>query len=608
MYKFNNSLAVFALIVSAVCTGAIALAPSAVAQQFSEWSTPINLNGLPGQITPINGPFNDQHPGISKDGLSLYFSSDRPGGCGGSGDLDIWASQRDSLDSPWKQPFNLDAARIAAGLPCVINSSGRDLAPNLTPDGHFLFFHSFRSSDNCGGGDIYYAYRENPHDDLGWEPPRNLNRFGRDPNEPLVCGPIGSTDFVNTPNTDAGPSYFQDELTGATVLYFTRSDQPTTVGDFDIYTANLRRDGIWGTIVRDNELSSTPYRDTRTAIRHDGLEIFISSERPGGVGGDTRDLWVSTRSTTNDPWGIPLNLGPGINTSAFEGGPALSFDGKTLYFYSDRPGGSGKNDLYVSTRAEITHIDDPQFFVRQHYHDFLNREPDQPGLDFWTHEITDCGPDARCVEIKKINVSAAFFLSIEFQQTGFLVYRMYKAAYGDLQNARVPIKFNEFLPDAREVSHGVVVGQTGWEIVLENNKQAFSDEFVNRARFTSAYPQSMAPAEFVDKLNANAGNRLSQTERDHLVSDLEAGAKTRAGVLRAVAENEQLTQQEFNRAFVLMEYFGYLRRNPNDAPDSNFDGYNFWLNKLNSFNGNFVQAEMVKAFITSAEYRNRFGS
>ena len=84
MYKFNNSLAVFALIVFAVCTGAIALAPSAVAQQFSEWSTPINLNGLPGQITPINGPFNDQHPGISKDGLTLYFSSDRPGGCGGS--------------------------------------------------------------------------------------------------------------------------------------------------------------------------------------------------------------------------------------------------------------------------------------------------------------------------------------------------------------------------------------------------------------------------------------------------------------------------------------------------------------------------------------------
>src|SRR6266566_805446 len=265
MYKFNNSLAVFAFVISAVFIGAMALGPSAGAQQLSEWSAPINLNALPGQVAPINGPSNDQHSAISKDGLTLYFSSDRPGGCG---DFDTWVSQRDSLDSPWKQPFNLDAARIAAGLPCVINSKARDLAPNLTPDGHFLFFHSFRSSDNCGGGDIYYTSRENPQDDLGWEPPRNLNRFGRDPNEPLVCGPIGSSDFVNTPNTDAGPSYFQDELTGgATVLYFTRSDQSTQSGDFDIYTATLSTDRIWGKIVRDNELSSTPDRDTRTAIR-----------------------------------------------------------------------------------------------------------------------------------------------------------------------------------------------------------------------------------------------------------------------------------------------------------------------------------------------------
>ena len=67
-----------------------------------------------------------------------------------------------------------------------------------------------------------------------------------------------------------------------------------------------------------------------------------------------------------------------------------------------------------------------------------------------------------------------------------------------------------------------------------------------------------------------------------------------------------MVQQEFNRAFVLMQYFGYLRRNPNDAPDTNFDGYNFWLNKLNQFNGDFVQAEMVRAFIDSSEYRRRF--
>jgi len=171
----------------------------------------------------------------------------------------------------------------------------------------------------------------------------------------------------------------------------------------------------------------------------------------------------------------------------------------------------------------------------------------------------------------------------------------------------VPVKFNDFLADTQEIGHGVVVLQPSWETVLENNKQAFSDEFVNRSRFMSAYPSSMTGADFVDKLNSNAGNPLSQMERDHLVSDLTTGMKTRAQVLRAVAENQNLFDAEFNRAFVLMQYFGYLRRDPNAGPETDFSGYNFWLNKLNAFNGDFASAEMVKAFISSSEYRQRFG-
>jgi hypothetical protein len=99
-----------------------------------------------------------------------------------------------------------------------------------------------------------------------------------------------------------------------------------------------------------------------------------------------------------------------------------------------------------------------------------------------------------------------------------------------------------------------------------------------------------------------------QEERDALVADLKSGAKTRAQVLRAVAEHANVVRREFNQAFVLMQYFGYLRRNPDDAPEPglNFNGYNFWLGKLNEFNGNYINAEMVKAFITSDEYRNRF--
>jgi hypothetical protein len=261
--------------------------------------------------------------------------------------------------------------------------------------------------------------------------------------------------------------------------------------------------------------------------------------------------------------------------------------------------------------------DDPQTFVCQHYHDFLNRQPDASGLAFWTNEITSCGADAQCIEIKRINVSAAFFLSIEFQQTGYLVERLYKTAYGDNSGTSaingthqlpVPIvRLSEFLLDTQQIGQGVIVNQGNWEQTLENNKQAFAAEFAQRARFLAAFPSSMTAAEFVDALNRNAGSPLSQSERDQLVNDLSTNARTRAQVLRAVAEDPDLSLAEFNRAFVLMQYFGYLRRNPNDPPDPDYSGFDFWLAKMNQFNGNFESAEMVKAFLTSTEYRQRFG-
>ena len=262
-------------------------------------------------------------------------------------------------------------------------------------------------------------------------------------------------------------------------------------------------------------------------------------------------------------------------------------------------------------------IDDARNFVLQHYHDFLNREPDAAGWDFWTNQITSCGTDAQCNEVKRINVSAAFYLAIEFQETGYLVERIYKTAYGDAvgtstfngaHQLSVPVvRLNEFLADTRGIGEGVIVNQPGWEQVLENNKQAFTSEFVQRSRFTSAFPAFMTPAQFVDTLNTNAGNPLSQSERDQLVNSLTSAAITRAQVLRTVAEDPDLKSTELNRAFVLMQYFGYLRRNPNDPQDSDYTGYDFWLTKLNQFNGNFVNAEMVKAFIISDEYRQRFG-
>jgi hypothetical protein len=246
----------------------------------------------------------------------------------------------------------------------------------------------------------------------------------------------------------------------------------------------------------------------------------------------------------------------------------------------------------------------PTFFARQHYSDFLNREPDAAGLNFWVDQTGFCGnPD---LQVCRINVSAAFFLSIEYQETGFLVHRAHKAAFGNLPGAPVPITLLDFLAGSRRIGDGVQVGVGNWQQQLEANKIAYFEEFVTGEQFAVRYGE-MSNAQYVDALNMNAGGALSQSERDTLVNGLNAGTITRARVLRSVAEDADFAQAERNRAFVLSQYFGYLRRDPDAAPDTNFDGYNFWLAKLNQFNGNFIDAEMVKAFITSSEYADRFG-
>ncbi len=258
--------------------------------------------------------------------------------------------------------------------------------------------------------------------------------------------------------------------------------------------------------------------------------------------------------------------------------------------------------------ATINPLDDARFFVVQHYYDFLNRVPDEPGLNFWTQQITQCGAVPECIEVRRIGVSASFFLSIEFQETGYLAYRIHKAAFGNLSGKPVPVRLRDFLADSQAIGRDVQVRVGEWERQLEDNKNAFTAEFVTRTQFVSLYPQMMTPAAFVDALNMNAGGALSQVERDALVADLTSGVKTRAQVLRAVAEDADFAQAERNKAFVLAQYFGYLRRNPDDLPDSNFDGYNFWLDKLNRFNGDFIRAELVTAFISSIEYRERYGT
>ena len=266
--------------------------------------------------------------------------------------------------------------------------------------------------------------------------------------------------------------------------------------------------------------------------------------------------------------------------------------------------------------------DQDAFFVAQNYLDFLTRQPDESGWSFWTNQITSCGTDEQCLEARRISVSASFFLSIEFQNNGFLVERLYKIAYGDsLGNSTfgaahqlaVPVvRFNEFLQGTQEIGKDVVVLQPGWEEALQYNKQVFAGEFVETPRFIAAFPTTMAPADFVDKLNQNGGNMLSPSERTSAIALFggaadSSNATARAQVVLQVAEDPDLSNAEFTRAFVMAEYFGYLRRNPNDAPDLDYTGYDFWLTKLNQFHGNYIASEMVKAFTTSTEYQQRFG-
>jgi hypothetical protein len=159
--------------------------------------------------------------------------------------------------------------------------------------------------------------------------------------------------------------------------------------------------------------------------------------------------------------------------------------------------------------------------------------------------------------------------------------------------------YSEFVPDSQTVGLNVVVGRTGWEALLEANKQAFVNAWVQRPAFVNMYG-SMSNDVYVDTLISHTGVNFTTNERNALVNSLVNQTATRASVLRQIAEDPRFVSLKFNETFVMMEYFGYLRRDPDAG------GYAFWLNKLNQFNGNFEQAEMVKAFIVSGEYRDRF--
>ncbi|MGB9179434.1 MAG: FG-GAP-like repeat-containing protein [Pyrinomonadaceae bacterium] len=237
-------------------------------------------------------------------------------------------------------------------------------------------------------------------------------------------------------------------------------------------------------------------------------------------------------------------------------------------------------------------LDTSEYFVRQQYIDFLEREPDAGGFAYWSSQFDLCGNDASCLRQTRINVSAAFFIEAEFQQTGSFIYRLYKAGLGRRLN------YAEFNRDRAQIIGGAQ---------LDQQRAAFVNAFVERADFQQRYADAQTAETFVERLIASVWDASAVdlgAERSILLAQYHAGAnvnESRAIVLHSVVEDGQLKRAEYDKSFVLMQYYGYLRRDVDEG------GYQFWLNVLDNREPNNYRG-MVCSFITSAEYQQRFSS
>ncbi|MBV9924927.1 MAG: SBBP repeat-containing protein [Acidobacteria bacterium] len=456
------------------------------------------------------------------------------------------------------------------------------------------------------------------------------------PSDPLQAGLNGPSDAYVIKLNPAGQALFSTTIGGSSYEYgadieagpggavylfgYTSSDDFPTVNAFRESQSPGFYDPVYGGFLA--KLSDVPPPGQTGRVHFDSQTYSVSeSGRTAQVGvvrsGDlSQEVSVdystsaegkaSERSDFTTARGT-LRFAPGetlksFNVSVTDDRTVEGDEWLTLSLHNlrgpavlDAPASARLNILDDDEHPGTTNpVDASQFFVRQHYLDFLGREPDADGLAFWTNEIEKCGADAQCREVKRVNVSAAFFLSIEFQEIGFLVERFHTLAFAE----HVP--YRSFVKEAREVGEGVVVGQGEWQKRLEANRRAYAEAFTQRADFRAEFPESLTAAQYVERLNARASGALSTSEFAALVAGLEAGTETRGSVLLKVADDPDFRRREFAPAFVLMQYLGYLRRDPDEY------GFQFWLNKLNQFGGDFQKAEMVKAFISSDEYRWRF--
>lgn len=279
--------------------------------------TPTNLGPM------VNSSARDEEPGISADGLSIYFCSLRSGGYGG---YDMWVTSRATTQDDWGTPVNL-------GSP--VNSSADDFSEDISADGLELYFGSNRSGSS--GYDIWVAKRATTQDE--WTTPVNLG------------------EMVNSSGAGGCPAISDDGLE----LYFW-STRPGSSGTYDIWVSKrATKQDNWGQAVNLGTPVNSSSADLCSDVSPDGLSLILVSARAGGYGGSLGDLWLAKRSTKNSPWEQPVNLGPIVNSSSSENGPCLSSDGSMLYFSSDRAGGSGLMDMWQASLIPIVDFDGDGF-------------------------------------------------------------------------------------------------------------------------------------------------------------------------------------------------------------------------------------------------------
>jgi Tol biopolymer transport system component len=538
-------------------------------------------------------------------------------------------------------------------------SNTESQSPALRANGKIAF-----TSNRDGNDEIYVMNNDgsnqsrltnNARSDLNaaWSPEGNKIAFTsyRDGNaEIYVMNADGSNQInvTNSPATDRMPAWspdghriaFTSNRNGYSEIHVMNADGTSQTRLVSGLDPSWSPDGSKIALVQRNGETSYSASEIHVVNRDGSSQVNLTNDQAF----DDMPAWSPDGSrivfgSSGTPWDYGSDIyvmnALGSNRTAYtnHGGsydPAWSPDGSKIAYTAYAISGA---DIYVinadgSNQVRLTNngraqnrepdwqglvtaasnpIDDATFFVRQHYADFLNREPDPGGWAYWTNEITNCGSNERCIHEQRIGVSGAFFVENEFQETGYVIYRIHRAAHGV---TRIPcidengnpcgfhiqqnVVFSRFMTDRSRLVAGPGLPQSTLD---------FANDFVQRPEFLQTYPATMTAAEFVNTLfdKAELIGPENEARRQAAIQALMSGSRTRAQVLLDLIEITEFKTREYNFAFVLMQYFGYLRRDPE------LGGYNFWLDVLNNrVPGNY--RSMICAFLTSAEYQHRFSS